>query len=392
MFELLTQNTTLPAAATTLGAISIAATQGTPVYPPGFTRQYGMSLGWNTTTEGQVVKEPEQAGASHPAPQPTQTTINLPHYSYPIVTQMSHTRQMGVTFRAQEAIPVRDEKISSLEERVRVIEGIGGHCLDAVDLCLMFDMALPVDFKTPKFEKYKGSSCPRVHLAMYCWKMAAYIHQDKILVHCFQDSLTRTALNWYINLEKGQVKTWRDLAKAFVRQYKYNEHMLPDQYEGFKDYTQRWCELAAQVKPPLTEKEMVSMFIETLPSSFNDKAVGSVASNFADLVTVGERIESGLKRGRIASNLTDLGRKPVPKRRKGESNVIIIDPSKSYNPGGSLSSPQITLNPPGMVVSTDPPKPNGVGVTGPPNAQNARPTRLRRIFTPILMTYTTLFP
>ncbi|RDY07406.1 hypothetical protein CR513_08502, partial [Mucuna pruriens] len=153
----------------------------------------------------------------------------------------------------------------------------------------MSDVALQVDFKTPKFEKYKGISCPQVHLAMYCWKIAAYIHQDKIL---------------YVNLEKGQVKTWRDLAEAFVRQYKYNKDMAPDQFEGFKDYAQRWRELAAQVKPPLTEKEMVSMFIETLPSSFYDKAVESVASNFTDLVTVGERIESSLKRGRITNNLT----------------------------------------------------------------------------------------
>ncbi|RDX62750.1 hypothetical protein CR513_58886, partial [Mucuna pruriens] len=29
-----------------------------------------------------------------------------------------------------------------------------------------------------------------VHLAMYCRKMVAYIYDDKILIHCFQDSLT----------------------------------------------------------------------------------------------------------------------------------------------------------------------------------------------------------
>ncbi|RDX99194.1 hypothetical protein CR513_17777, partial [Mucuna pruriens] len=171
----------------------------------------------NMQMRAEVVEEPEQAGASHPVPQPTQTTMNLPHYSYPIGTQMGHTRQTGVTFRTEEPIPMRDEKICSLEERVRVIKGTGGHDLDATDLCLMYDVALQVDFKTPKFKKYKGSSCPRVHLAMYCRKMAAYVHHDKILVHCFQDSLTGPALTWYVNLEKGQVKTWRDLAEAFVR-------------------------------------------------------------------------------------------------------------------------------------------------------------------------------
>ncbi|RDX97072.1 hypothetical protein CR513_20199, partial [Mucuna pruriens] len=170
------------------------------------------------------------------------------------------------------------------------------------------------------------------------------------------------------------------------------QNLSKTESEGFKDYSQRWCELAAQVKPLLTEKEMVSMFIETLLSPFYDKAVGSVESNFADLVTVGERIESGLKHGRIAGNLTGPGRKPAPERRKGETNAVMIDPSKSYNPGGSSSSPQITLNPPGMIVSTNPPNPSRVEAASPPNAHNARPARLRRIFTPIPMTYTTLFP
>ncbi|RDX97074.1 hypothetical protein CR513_20201, partial [Mucuna pruriens] len=155
---------------------------------------------WNKPTEAQVVEEPEPVEASYPFPQ---ATVNLPHYSYPV----GHTGQMGVTFRTQEAIPAQDEKISSLEKRVRVIEGTGGHGLDATDHCLMSDVALPIDFKTPKFEKYKGSSCPRVHLAMYCRKMAAYVHHDKILVHCFQDSLTGPALTWYVNMEKREVRT-----------------------------------------------------------------------------------------------------------------------------------------------------------------------------------------
>ncbi|RDY06363.1 hypothetical protein CR513_09651, partial [Mucuna pruriens] len=378
MFELLTRNTALPAPATTLGAASKVATQGTPAYPSGLEYPCRSIGGRRTRTgKGKSPGAPGHANNGHPG-------------------------QTGATFKTQEALPTQDEKISSLEQRVRLIEGTGGHGLDAADLCLMPDVVLPIDFKTPKFKKYKGSSCHRVHLAMYYRKMAAYIHQDKILVHCFQDSLTRAIINWYINLEKGQVRTWRDQAEAFVRQYKYNEDMAPDrsrlqnlsktESEGFKDYAQRWRELAAQVKPPLTEKEMVSMFIETLPSPFYDKAVGSVASNFADLVTVGERIESGLKRRRIVGNLTSPGRKLVPERRKGETNAVIIDPSKSYNPEGSSSSPPITLNPPGMIISTNLPNPSRVEAANPPNVQNVRLARLRRIFTPIPMTYTTFFP
>ncbi|RDY11797.1 hypothetical protein CR513_03486, partial [Mucuna pruriens] len=100
--------------------------------------------------------------------------------------------------------------------------------LEATNLCLILDVGLPVDFKTPEFDKYKGSSYPIVHLAMYFWKMAAHIYHNKVLIHYFQDNLTRVALSWHVSLERGCIKTWRDLAEAFLKQYKYNEDMAPD--------------------------------------------------------------------------------------------------------------------------------------------------------------------
>jgi len=71
----------------------------------------------------------------------------------------------------------------------------------------------------------------------------------------------------------------------------------------FKEYAQRWRELAAQVEPPLYEKEMITMFIETLQAPFYEHVLGSISSNFSDIVTIGERIEHGLKTGKIAQGL-----------------------------------------------------------------------------------------
>ncbi|RDX92538.1 hypothetical protein CR513_25316, partial [Mucuna pruriens] len=75
-------------------------------------------------------------------------------------------------------------------------------------------------FKPLQFDKYKGSSCPQIHLAMYCQKMTTYIYDDKVLIHYFQDSLTGASLRC--------IKTWRDLAKSFLKQHKYNEDMALD--------------------------------------------------------------------------------------------------------------------------------------------------------------------
>ncbi|RDX75832.1 hypothetical protein CR513_44246, partial [Mucuna pruriens] len=125
-------------------------------------------------------------------------------------------------------MPQIEEKWQSLEERLRVVEGGNRYGLEAVDLYLVPNVGLPTDFKMPEFDKYKGSSYPKVHLAMYYRKMAAHIHDDKILIHCFQDSLTGAALSWYVSLERGHIKPWRDLAEAFLKQYKYNEDMESD--------------------------------------------------------------------------------------------------------------------------------------------------------------------
>ncbi|RDX95817.1 hypothetical protein CR513_21600, partial [Mucuna pruriens] len=117
-------------------------------------------------------------------------------------------------------MPYPEEKLQSLEERLHAVEGGDKYGLEATDLCLFLDDRLPTNFKTLEFDNYKGSSCPRVHLAMYCQKMAAYIYDDKIL-----DSLTEASLSWYVNLEQGRIKTWKDLAEAFLKQCKYNKDM-----------------------------------------------------------------------------------------------------------------------------------------------------------------------
>ena len=49
----------------------------------------------------------------------------------------------------------------------------------------------------------------------------------------------------------------------------------------------------------MTEKEMITMIVDTLPMFCYGKMVGYTPSNFADLVFTGERIEVGLKRGKM---------------------------------------------------------------------------------------------
>lgn len=81
-----------------------------------------------------------------------------------------------------------------LGEQIRALKGKYSYCLDAFDMCLMFDIIIPQKFKIPDFKKYKGVSCPKTHLTMFIQKMVMYAHDNKFLIHCFQYSLSGASL------------------------------------------------------------------------------------------------------------------------------------------------------------------------------------------------------
>jgi predicted metal-dependent hydrolase len=58
--------------------------------------------------------------------------------------------------------------------------------------------------------------------------MAEVIHDDKMLIYFFQDSLSGSSLSWYMRLENVKIKKWKDLVEAFLKQYKFNLEIAPD--------------------------------------------------------------------------------------------------------------------------------------------------------------------
>ncbi|XP_052727619.1 uncharacterized protein LOC108327319 [Vigna angularis] len=241
-----------------------------------------------------------------------------------------HTSFQGVISNVDGA----KDKLESLEARSMAVEGFESNGFgDVARLSLVPSVKIPHKFKAPDFEKYKGNTCPKSHLTMFCRKMAAYAYDEQLLIHVFQDSLVGVALNWYTYLEPTRIRCWADLDDAFVKQYIYTTHVAPDRLqlqimskkdnEIFKEYAQRWRELAAQVEPPLYDREMVAMFVNTLQPPFYEHMVGNVSSNFADIIVIGERIEIGLKNGKIAygSSVVANSKKPsfnLGKRKEGD--------------------------------------------------------------------------
>ena len=125
--------------------------------------------------------------------------------------------------------------------------------------------------------------------------------------------------------------------------YKYMMETAPDRLtlqsmekileENYREYAVRWKNVASMVRPPLTNREENSMFVDTLPSPYYDMLVINAFMEFGDLMFSVGRIEYGIKRGKIVDTEASMMEKKriVPdehvramsreRRSKGKSHM-----------------------------------------------------------------------
>ena len=98
--------------------------------------------------------------------------------------------------------------------------------------------------------------------------------------------------------------------------------------EGFKEYAPKWRDLAGRVQPPLTDRELVDMFLGTLSGPFFNHLIGNSSAGFTDLILTGERIEVGIKSGKIQnSDSSNTEKKPSKKESSAVNAVVISKPA-----------------------------------------------------------------
>lgn len=112
--------------------------------------------------------------------QPATSHIPPPHINEEL--QNEYERQ-----NYHEAIPVINPVVAqdseaiqicrTLAQKLRVMEGHNSASMNALEMSLVSDVVIPAKFKVSDFEKYKSRSCPKIHLKMYCRKMAQVLAQ-----------------------------------------------------------------------------------------------------------------------------------------------------------------------------------------------------------------------
>ena len=74
------------------------------------------------------------------------------------------------------------QKVNWIEKMLKAIEGnssIKG--MDSLEQSLVSDVVIAYKFKIPDFVKYNGSTYPKAHMTMFCWKMVEHTGNDKML-------------------------------------------------------------------------------------------------------------------------------------------------------------------------------------------------------------------
>ncbi|XP_052885749.1 uncharacterized protein LOC108485269 [Gossypium arboreum] len=151
------------------------------------------------------------------------------------------------------------------------------------------------------------------------------------------------------------------------------QNMEKKSNENFRQYAQRWREVAIQVQPPLLEKETTMLFINTLKAPFITHMLGSATKSFSDIVMTGEMIENAVRSGKI--EVGESTRKSVPRKRDNEVN------NTSTSSKGQPKS--FTVNQPKAVTTNQ--------QSSRRQESNARENTERPQFTPIPMTYRELY-
>ncbi|PKI46997.1 hypothetical protein CRG98_032622 [Punica granatum] len=168
--------------------------------------------------------------------------------------------------------------------------------------------------------------------------MLQYWDYEEFVIHTFQDSLARAALDWYMSLKAADIPTWVDLSNKFIDQYKYCAETPPTLLElstiemaedqGFEAYAVKWRARAAKHVPPISEAQQIQLFHSTLTGAYYLHLLAHTSS-FSSLIDVGKKLDMGIKLGKIEG--------PTGKEGQSSKNATTV-PSPTSNKKGRDTS------------------------------------------------------
>ncbi|KAK4728995.1 hypothetical protein R3W88_021983 [Solanum pinnatisectum] len=293
----------------------------------------------------QATQNAQSPSIAPPLPQKTTFQIPVPNEHDVNGSKLDHYEEREREWRSKEETAKLDmkEEIRKAMKELQCIPEVAG--LNYEDLCIHPNLDLPEGFKVPKFDVFGGTGNPLAHLRAYCDQLVGVGRDEALLMRLFSRSLSGEALEWFTSHETRQWPSWNALAKDFIERFAYNVEIVPDRYslekmkqksnESYREFAYRWRKEAARVRPPMSEKEIVEVFVRVQEPEYYDRIMLLVGAKFAEIVKVGETIEDGLRTRKIARVAASPGSSGLLKKKREDVSSISYEGKKA--PRKSLS-------------------------------------------------------
>ncbi|PKI55786.1 hypothetical protein CRG98_023822 [Punica granatum] len=147
--------------------------------------------------------------------------------------------------------------------------------------------------------------------------MLQYWDYEEFVIHLFQDSLTGSALDWFMSLKAEDIPTWADLSRKFIDQYQYCaetpltllELSTKEMAQGqkFEEYATKWRAQVVKHIPLISEVQQIQLFHSILRGVYYSHLLANTSS-FSDLIEAGKKLDMGGRKGKeTAVNVVNPG-------------------------------------------------------------------------------------
>jgi len=180
------------------------------------------------------------------------------------------------------------EEIKKAMKEIQCVPDIVG--LSYEDLCIHLNLDLQEGFKILKFDTFKGVGNPMDHLRAYSDHLIGAGRYEALLMRIFCRSLCREDLEKFTLHKTRKWPNMNELAKDLINQFAYNIKIVPARYslekmkkkstETYRDFAYRWRKEAARLRPPMSEKEIVEVFMGVQEPEYYDRIMLLVGTKF----------------------------------------------------------------------------------------------------------------
>ena len=108
--------------------------------------------------------------------------------------------------------------------------------------------------------------------------------------------------------------------------------------ESYREFAYRWRKEAVRVRPPMSEKEIVDVFVRVQDLVYYDKIMLLVGEKFAETVKIGENIKNGFKIEKIARFAVSPESSGLLKKKR--EDIVVVSSEGKKTPRISIVLPR----------------------------------------------------